>query len=365
MMEAFESMHVAETRQLRPSDVDSVELYDGATFIPTKDDDLFNVDLEIVLYDQDGNHNTTDDQIRLDGNFAFSAAIFAEIEIYWFELKKFEVGIESGQDVNVDLTANLQWEFGDELEFDLAEFHLGAIWIGPIVLVPTLTVEAHIHGDLTITFETGISYSHDLRCGFGWEDEWYLISEFTNQFDYTPPQFNVEFNFEPGVSLNASVMVYGLAGPYVGLKAGFHFLAALGIDPCNFDLTVDLEAILYAIVGIECDLLGLDYNWDWELYTHLIGEWIFPLGGSGTIVVDPEPDSINAPWSLTGPCSYNESGNGDDILTGLNPGDYSVTWGDVSGWTKPSNSTQNLAADDTLTFLGTYVEEVTTTEITR
>ncbi len=121
-------------------------------------------------------------------------------------------------------------------------------------------------------------------------------------------------------------------------------------------MTFDLDAILYAVIGIECDILGLDYNHQWELYRHLVGEWIYPLGGSATIVVDPEPDAINAPWSLTGPCSYSYSGNGDNSLSGLDPGDYTIAWGEVSGWQTPSNSTQNVAADETITFGATYTE---------
>ncbi|MCK4607706.1 MAG: fibrobacter succinogenes major paralogous domain-containing protein [candidate division Zixibacteria bacterium] len=352
-------MDISETHLLRPSDVKTFKLYQGTKFIPNKDNETFVVDLNCVLYDQDGDPQTTGDQIKLDGQYAFTASLFAKIKISWFTLKKFEAGIETNEDANIDLIANLQWEFNEAVEFDLAEFHLGAIPIGGVVwLVPTLTVEAHIHGDLTVTFETGITYTQELRYGFGWADDaYYTISEGTKNFTYTPPQFSAEFNFEPGTSLNASCLLYGVAGPYVAAKAGFHFLAALNADPCNVELIFDLEAILYAVAGIECDLLNLDYNYQWQLYTHLIGQWTYPLGGSGTIIIDPEPDAINAPWSLAGPCSYSSSGNGDLTLNELDPGDYTVTWGEVTGWTTPSNSTQTLTADETVTFSGTYVED--------
>jgi uncharacterized protein (TIGR02145 family) len=84
---------------------------------------------------------------------------------------------------------------------------------------------------------------------------------------------------------------------------------------------------------------------------------------TGTIVIDPSPDALNAPWSLLGPDSYSTSGTGDSTLTGLDPGEYTVTWGAVSGWITPSNSTQTLTADETVTFSGTYVETGTVTDI--
>jgi len=78
---------------------------------------------------------------------------------------------------------------------------------------------------------------------------------------------------------------------------------------------------------------------------------------TGTIVIDPSPDTLNAPWSLSGPNSYSTSGTGDKTLTELATGEYTITWGAVSGWIKPSNATQTLAANQTVTFSGTYIEE--------
>jgi len=44
-------------------------------------------------------------------------------------------------------------------------------------------------------------------------------------------------------------------------------------------------------------------------------------------------------------------------LPELEPGEYTITWGAVAGWITPSNSTQTLPGDGTITFTGTYVEE--------
>ena len=78
---------------------------------------------------------------------------------------------------------------------------------------------------------------------------------------------------------------------------------------------------------------------------------------TGTIVVNPDPNAINAPWTLTGPNSYSQSGTGDQTLSSLPIGDYTLTWGDVNaGWSKPSPafSIQTLASGGTITFTGTY-----------
>jgi hypothetical protein len=78
----------------------------------------------------------------------------------------------------------------------------------------------------------------------------------------------------------------------------------------------------------------------------------------GTITIDPEPNDINAPWQITGPGGFSQSGTGDVTLEDAAAGEYSLTWGDVSGWTAPSSAPVTLAlvADATLQFIGTYID---------
>ncbi len=56
----------------------------------------------------------------------------------------------------------------------------------------------------------------------------------------------------------------------------------------------------------------------------------------GTVVVNPSPDSLAGPWQLTGPSSYSYDGTGNETLSSLTPGDYTLTWTAVTGWDLPS-----------------------------
>lgn len=76
----------------------------------------------------------------------------------------------------------------------------------------------------------------------------------------------------------------------------------------------------------------------------------------GTVVIDAEPDGINAPWLLTGPEDYRNSSSGDLTLTELRPGGYEIVWGDVTGWTAPSGEVRLLADNGIVTFQGVYTE---------
>jgi len=77
----------------------------------------------------------------------------------------------------------------------------------------------------------------------------------------------------------------------------------------------------------------------------------------GTFTINPEPNSVNAPWQISGPGGYAQSGTGDMTLANMTAGSYTVTWGAVVGWDSPSPTavTQPLAANGMLIFTGTYV----------
>jgi uncharacterized protein (TIGR02145 family) len=366
MAEAFEEMSINETWQLRPSDVRSAQLLDGVGLRAPQEGNTFSVSLNCVFYDQDGNLGTTNDQIRLSGEYSFTAVMFVVTDINWFTLRKFETGIQTNQTASVTLTSSLQWTL--EEERTLAVLPLAPVPVGGVVwLTPTLTVKAYLDADLTITFVTGISYTQESRYGFGYANNaYYNIGTATKNFTYTPPQLTAEFNLEPAVSLDLACLIYGVAGPYAGGKLGLHFQSDLSADLCMADLTFDLNAILYATVGARCSILGqgFDYNSAFQIYSYPIGEWNYPLGG--TIVINPEPNSLNAPWSITGPCNY--SAAGDKTLANVYSGNYTMTWGNVSGWITPSTSTQALSSGQTITFNGTYTQRtvpiVTTTAVT-
>lgn len=84
-----------------------------------------------------------------------------------------------------------------------------------------------------------------------------------------------------------------------------------------------------------------------------MGTFVFQLG---TIVIDAEPDSIDAPWQMTGPNAFSQSGTGDAAFENMPAGSYTLTWGEVADWTTPNQATvsQTLAMDGVVTFVGHY-----------
>lgn len=79
---------------------------------------------------------------------------------------------------------------------------------------------------------------------------------------------------------------------------------------------------------------------------------------TGNIVVDADPDELNAPWTLSGPENLTVEGRGDSTLTSFAPGTYSVAWGAVPDWNAPTTGNRVLAAGGSIHFNGVYTREI-------
>lgn len=89
------------------------------------------------------------------------------------------------------------------------------------------------------------------------------------------------------------------------------------------------------------------------------GAYLLEPPGTGSIVLDPQPDYIEAGWRLAGPAPFLHDGRGDTAFTAMESGDYTVTWEQHASMQEPSPNpdTRFLGGGDTLVFEGIYREE--------
>jgi len=75
------------------------------------------------------------------------------------------------------------------------------------------------------------------------------------------------------------------------------------------------------------------------------------------LIVDAEPDGVEAPWTLTGP-DLDLSRNGDISINLWAVGSYTITWHDIPQWESPANNPETLvvAEDGVITFNGVYTD---------
>jgi len=82
-----------------------------------------------------------------------------------------------------------------------------------------------------------------------------------------------------------------------------------------------------------------------------------PVERVGTIVIDSDPDSILAHFTIEGPSSWTEWGFGDRAYQSMPAGSYEISWGSHIGWIAPSGESLTLTADSVITFVGLYVQQ--------
>jgi formylglycine-generating enzyme required for sulfatase activity len=74
----------------------------------------------------------------------------------------------------------------------------------------------------------------------------------------------------------------------------------------------------------------------------------------GTILINPEPDTLDASWTIRGPDDYVSNGQGDVRLENRKVGRYRVYWEKIAGYRTPELQTLVLAGGQTLEFDYTY-----------
>ncbi|MBE0564778.1 MAG: T9SS type A sorting domain-containing protein [Krumholzibacteria bacterium] len=75
-----------------------------------------------------------------------------------------------------------------------------------------------------------------------------------------------------------------------------------------------------------------------------------------TVMIDPEPDFLDAGWTLSRPDRPDTSGTGDVVLMLGGAGSYTLSWLDDPCWVEPRPNPVTLAGAglDTVAFAGTY-----------
>jgi formylglycine-generating enzyme required for sulfatase activity len=78
----------------------------------------------------------------------------------------------------------------------------------------------------------------------------------------------------------------------------------------------------------------------------------------GTIVIAINLDGLEASWQLNGPDEYSTTGIGNQTISDLVIGSYTITWETVEGYVTPDEETAILAGGETLTFVSAYIHLV-------
>lgn len=229
-----------------------------------------------VLFDGDGDEDTLDDQVRLEGALGGGFYFDARFEVNWGavenlpqavadclkSLVKIFVGqlpdctplallpeakatFEVGPDLraHADLIGSASLSF--EKELAILKMSLTPIPIGPIVLVPGVDVLATLSGSAGAHFRTGFDADLSARMA--------LVASTKNGVNVTPPSLTrsdvkardteLAIMAKGRVSLGAriSMSLYGIIGPYAQVDGFAELVADTSKNPC-WEIAAGLSA---------------------------------------------------------------------------------------------------------------------------
>jgi formylglycine-generating enzyme required for sulfatase activity len=254
--DAIESGAMHISRVLTPDDIQGGMQAKGVTLAAAQLQDEFYFTLEdVVLYDDDGDLETTDDQITADGSIRLEPGFDFSLVVRDWKLE--ELSFTTSAVETTELEIKCEVDLVDiEREKEIARYYFNPIivMIGPVpvVTVPVLTVNVGVDGDVHVGVTAGVTQEVTLIARLRYAGEtWNLVSHFSNQFHYNPPVLSAGLDMKGYIGARLSLLIYGVVGPYSEIDAYLELEADLFETPW-WSLYGGLEVP----IGVKIEVLG-------------------------------------------------------------------------------------------------------------
>ncbi len=243
-----------------PDDIQGARLNKGVTLSPDTEAaaGVFSINMSrVVLYDHDGNQNTTYDQITADGSVIVDPNLDFELFIQNWRLEQLYFALSGTEETNLTISSNVDLAAVSR-EVTVAVYTLKPIVMSigpvPVVLLPILTVTVSVDGTVSVGISANVAQSVSIMAGVHYQNEvWEPLSNFGSQFQFTPPeQVEVEASMKGEVRGQASLLLYGVTDIYARVAT---FLE-LEVDLTTLPPCPTLSGGLGASAGVELRLLS-------------------------------------------------------------------------------------------------------------
>ena len=272
--------------------------------------DGIQVPINVVLYDGDGNLNTTEDQLTLDGEFNMSPSINAYIDFQPFppHVETLDISYTLSESLDLANTINLfSFSWDDEITLATLEFQPILVFVGalPVVIIPEVSLMAGANVDIQSNVTTSIEQHYNYTVGVKYESGNWSTYENTNKgFTFLPPTLTATANAQAYLKPELAFKFYGIVSPYLNAKLFGEIDADIQTTPWWA-----LYAGLGVNVGVKAEIFGLSLDYEKEVLT--IREKIAEAASNGSpgLPSNPSPanGSTNQPvttalsWTCTDP----------------------------------------------------------------
>ncbi len=267
--EAIQQGEVHLSRVLTPEDVQDSLLLPGASMLEFAPDEFYLQLNDVVLYDEDGNHNTTNDQITANGSITLDPSFDFDMRIRDWQLEWLRFTTGAAETANLNIGATVSYPLANE-EVEIARYYFSPIIIQvgilPVVFTPVLVVSVGVDGSVHVGVSTGVTQGATLTAGLEYEQgNWEPIHTFDNNFQYIPPTLSAGLDLKGYAAAELSLMLYGVVGPHLGIEAYLKLEADPLANPwwelyggLAVPAGVKIEIFSYVVAGYETTLI--DYQ---------------------------------------------------------------------------------------------------------
>jgi hypothetical protein len=229
-----------------------------------------------VLFDNDGNEDTREDQVRVDGKLFFSDPLIGvDLGLTYKKIfgvpiypngVKFRMGLQFKQEARMSVFSGIKLTHSEEIPVYKQFYKPVVFFIGPVpvVLVPVLNVTLKLNGefDAQVTFKAEAVANTGLGIEFreSFKDIVDLKDIKFKDFNAADVGFNASANnAQANVSARAELLVdgalnlYGIAGGFVGLNTYLQFDGKVPRQPGT--PAWKLQGGVEARIGLNLDLI--------------------------------------------------------------------------------------------------------------
>ena len=307
------SIHVAQT--LSPSMVRNAEQLPGVSMLMPSNSmpqGEFHIQInDVVLYDEDGNPQTTNDRVRANGSIILEPGFTFDCVIHDQQLEQllFDVtAIETSQ-LTIESSVNASVQ---SLKIPIAIYPLSPIvfMVGsvPVVLTPILSINVGLDGVIKIGVIAGVTQDATLdgRVTYA-NNTWSPYSSFTNQFQFTTPVLSRTMGFKTSTGAELELRLYGVVGPEAEINAYLKLVSNVATSPwweiyggLEVPIGVDIQIVSRVVAGFHVKVID---------YKILLAQATIPPPTDEMVLVPAGAFQMGCDWAHNGGyyCFFSEN----------------------------------------------------------
>ena len=179
------------------------------------------IDINFVIYDIDGDFNTKNDQIKIEGGFELGAdfELDANIEKFNMDYLQFKYDFSEVYELEAEIGLAGADLLKKENEKEIAKIPCGTylVPIGiPVVIEPVIVLKAGIGIETSVSCEMGISNETTTTTVIKYDEgQWTTEKEIEKVFNVATPDFKGEIEAKVYIKPELKFKIYKVVAPYI------------------------------------------------------------------------------------------------------------------------------------------------------